>query len=492
MRRSHERPTEIHHRLLSALAVEVPKEHIQHYRPIVLTDDDNAFDLLRDMTDDGRNVDHSAIRHAAQDIIGHSRQSQGELTISNGWDESRFAMFLEIEIETPTSVTIHAISGYTDQIGMSQLAGPNSRFWLYDMLFTISSHMRISTRQKYGPHGEYTDYVANKVDNILIPTDIRQGGRITGRSQFSARPTDNLRMQAILGNGAVRDNMIDPDLEIPEGGSKLGRASRRLNEIPSHYLSNLLSSTSSAYAGSTGSIGGDSWMRSKAANYAREADLSTDVLFRILAHDTGYKEAGNLTFGELCSIFPDLEDEIQVTLIPNDGIVDIRDDYNEWGAADRMTEIATALSHSLPTLLTNFKQQSMNFTLTNQTNDGLPAAAVTGESPIFARDNRIVTDAMCISLENDVAPEIMMMEDGDYEIRGRCSIFGRTSVEISLDGYAFEPFSKPNYCSGMTSSTMMTTVDDLDHIVRRSSKMIDDVFSNNDNPAAAARLRTGA
>lgn len=491
MRQSHSRPTEIKRRLLSAIAVEVPKDHIQHYRPIMLTDDDNAFDMLRQMTDDGRNVDNSAIREAAHDIIGHSRQSQGELAISNGWDNNRFAMFLEIEIETPTSVTIHALSGYTDQVGMSELTGPSSRFWFYDMLFTISSHMRVSTRQKYGPQGEYIDYTANKVDNILIPTDVIQGGRVTGRSQYSARPTDNLRLQAVLGNGAVRENMIDPDLEIPTGGAKLGRASRRLNEIPSHYLSHILTSTSSAYASSNGNIGGDSWMRSKAANYAREADLSSDTLFRVLAEGTGYTDAGNLTFGELCDLFPNLEDEIEVSLIPRDGMIDARDEFNEWGAPDRMTEIATALSHALPTLLSQFKQQSMNFEVTNMTRDGLPAAAVTGETPIFARDRRAVTDQMCTSIENDVMPEIMMLEDGDYEINGRCSIFGRTVVNISLDGYAFEPFSKPNYCSGMTSSTLMTDVNDLDHIVRRSGKMIDDVFANNDNPAAAAHLYNG-
>jgi len=477
--------------VVKAFFIAVPGEHPMHYRPMVMTFDDNSFRQMRDITANGLTLDHAALRQVSRNIISQSRQSQGVIGIDNGWGTQRFAFYILFRITTPARTSDEILTGYTDHLGMSELNGPSSRVWDQNMTLSINSHMRVHTTETYGTHGSQLVYAGRDVNQVLRPTYVQLNDQPINmtESSIAMRPVDTLhRLQVEKMGGA--DTVHDVRGRIAIGDGSYGVSSSRKNELSSQYLSKILQSYSNAHRQTNG-MGGEVMTTGTAASYAREISLDSSVLFRHLGQYSSYAHAGYLTFGELVRMFPYVEQNIQVVMPGRGSIVSNAEDTHGWGAPDEITNVAHALSHTIPAILSDCLAVSSTFTIHNRTINGQPDIAVEALQPMFdsVADERIYP-AFCESILNDVIPELFPYNETDFLIQMRCSLFGSSRIEVSINGSPLTPYTAPNYADGLTASSIGANDAQLADTAIKTGGMLDAVFSNAIDPGLATRQYT--
>lgn len=274
--------------LVKAFFIEVPAENPVHYRPHVMTFNDNTFRKLRDITADGLSINAAAVRQVARDIVQQSHSSQGKIAIDNGWDAHRFAFYLLFRVTTPSQTMDEVITGYTDHTGRTVGNGANSQHWDYNMTLQVNSHMKVSERQTVGTYGAQSVYTGRNINQILRPTHIELGGYTVGTTETATamRPVDalySLQKSKVSNPGQVHDTRTT----IRSGNGEYGMASSRKNEMSSEWISKILTGYSHAHRQTEGQHN-ELFTLGTAASVAREADLETSPVFRRLAERTSY------------------------------------------------------------------------------------------------------------------------------------------------------------------------------------------------------------
>lgn len=474
--------------VVKAFFIAVPAEHPMHYRPMVMTFDDNSFREMRDITANGLTLDHAALRHVSRNIISQSRQSQGVIGIDNGWGTQRFAFYILFRVTTPARISDEILTGYTDELGMSELNGPSSRVWNPNMTLSVNSHMRVHSQETYGTHGSQLVYSGRDVNQVLRPTYIQLNNQQVNmtESSIAMRPVDALTRLQVERMGNPND-ILDTRGRLQAGDGSYGISSSRKNELSSQYLSKILQSYSNAYRQSDG-MGGEVMTTGTAASYAREISLDSSVLFRHLGQYSSYAHAGYLTFGEMVRMFPYFENQIQVVMPARGSVVDNTIDTQGWGAPDAVTNVAYALSHTVPAILSDTLAVAASFTVHNQGFGGQPDIVVENLQPMFdsVADERIYP-AFCEAILNDLIPELFPNNEEDYRIQMTCSLFGSSSISVSLNGSVMTPFTAPNYADGLTSSSIGANEAQLVDTALKTGGMLDAVFSQSPDPGIATR-----
>lgn len=461
--------------------IAVPGEHSLHYRPIQTQMSDHAYTSLADATQGGLNIDHAALRKIARDIVAPTRQSQGRVMINGGADSIRYAVFLEIEIRTPSHVYCEVISGYTDYAGISPqgFLDPN-------MSIMINSHARISTAETMGAHGRRTHSTVKNNEQVLRPVNVAGDGNFNAHATQAMRPADTLVgiQRASLGGS----NVYDTRGGLSQAEQTYGVASGRDNSSPAHYLSTILRGYSQAHNSCDAMAGNERWITGTAASYVREDSLAANLLFTIFGERTSYGMTGVVGLGELLNLYPGAQERFQVTQIEQGGIQSNAQMFNSWGGATMETSIGHSLSHCIPAVMTKLRLVSAAFTLTNKTPDGSPSLALEYCQPMFDSENDVqLGNALHGVILHDIVPEVLDGRVGIFELRIRATLLGNMEMLIELDGNHPEPFSAPNYCDAAAAPVVATTQEHVAAEAANIATAIQATFSESNNPGAAAQ-----
>lgn len=458
--------------------IQQPISHPIDYRPLEVVFNPDSLNRLMNATNGGVDLDHVAIRDIARDIVAPSRQSKGKVSIAGGWNESRLAVFLEFEVRTPDHIRREVICGYTDHNGVSPQLNVAPELMIFP-----NSHMIISESIISGPNGNQTQYRVMGNEQILRPITVQatNGGVFSG--QNTMRPFD--MMSSLQTAGARNEAAVIDPRHMMLGQTNMGIASNRENNISSRYLSNVLTAfrksseeVKSSLLGATRNA-----QLGMAGKYVRETRLDSRVLFNFLSSRTELEAKGYLTYGELEYIFPNLNNNIEKSQISTkNGIMDNRNLFTDTSDVSIESQIATAFSHCIPTIMSKLQFVNVSFTVSNETLTGETIVSLEYIQPMFADiADEAKAQVFVNSITMDVVPEVLYGRVGSFSIDVTCAILGGTDCLISVDGRPVIPKSVVNYCDNLSTSMTSANETYLHNEAAVLGRMLDDVFQPNND-----------
>ncbi len=463
--------------IVALRAVEVPATNPLHHKPIEIDASHLNIMNLQNATHGGHNINEAALRKVARDIVKPSDQSHGQICISGGWNQSRYAVFMMVDTTINGRTYRDILTLYTPEADPS-LSG------LFDknLPLFVNSHLRVTMAPSAGPAGSVMTPQVGQNSQVLSPVTIMQGNQqIVG--QFGTRPTDMFtNMQRANRNAATTS--VDFRGTMDDSNSL---TSFRNNALSSKFMSKLLTGWSRASNSiDDGMSNNMNYMIGAAADEIAESDYSVATLFAALNHRTSYGVANFFTLNELSSFANINWNDFHVVHIPRGQLTNLAAETQGWGDYSLETRLAHRIAHVIPSLATDGLMATLSISAAGSSN-GEHIVSIEGFNPMFETP----MDAQLIAvikqkLEHAILPEIMQDMCGFYTIQLSFTVGGSVDMKLSLDGQPEVPYSAPNYCDALASSCIAI---DQNHVLeqgRSVGELVTNTFVNTDAAIATS------
>jgi|TARA_B100002019_G_scaffold286201_1_gene296297 hypothetical protein len=465
--------------IVEFVLIEMGTYQNQYYRPFEINADYNNINALGEATNGGQVLDITNVEQVASNIISPQSKTNGMSQIPNGWATRRFSFVMRV-IEKPrfsqTSTVERIFYGYTDvadlSFGKNDL-DPNMRLY-------FNSEMTINTDVRPGPQGVMIPMSrVMSSTQIVSPMDMAGGNAgLFGDSIYLIRPEDvflhnhDVSQSQILQQTGVLDGSVERFYDTRGMSTKGGhyKLNRRQDNSPSRYLQRFLSGYDHGIRESResydGGIVGDSILTS-AAQKVKNPELHQLDFFEILKMDCGYLEQGFVRYGDLCNVFPTLNNVAEFTI--NDGRSVRRlseaTDSAYWNGGNYTSIAVSMLAQVVPSvMMENFIRQ-INFTVTSGNGYGeyfidvdknslrmmssnLPDQVVQRSISEFKR--RISLDVLnYVTRYNQLFCQIGMVTNLQSE----------SVIDIALDSHNVERYVAPTFSDGLFTPVATNEVD---------------------------------
>lgn len=392
-----------------------------------------AQDILgfQEASNGGRNLSPSALA-TVSNVLRPAAQHEGIVQIADGWNSRRLRFMMEVTQGGVMGAQVKQyLTGYTDHYGLSDqgFLDPNMRL-------IFNNTLTVRAVQEFQPG----------IGNINRMTVSDASHVING--QFSATFGSNQVGQRVMRPQDVFDTMghtvlgTDDVMDLRTSFAGGIMKSRRNNGSASHYLSRTLGAYRQAYNDDTNNSNDLGALLGTAAGTVQEGLVSTDgfLAYLLRMQTTGLLESGSVTYGELCQFEPNLDQHITdvFPITPTyraTNYVHHAGDSENWTGNTMETVIATALSHSVPSIMTDMMLTGIHFRATNQTLDGtvsiVPMAA---ESFAEGVNLEPYIKHFVYRLEHEVLRALSRNNLIDYAIEVRIDILNDSMISVAMNG----------------------------------------------------------
>src|SRR5690606_13929966 len=308
-------------------------------RPFVSSISDRDVGVLAELTDAGRDFSVGAVAGFAGRVIRPASETQGIVSIDNGWGTSRFMFIMEVEVrKTSTSVMRQLIVGMTDNVARSSRNTGNidqNTVMHFRSSLTLNSMLVMDSRG--------ANYTTQSRDQLQWLTPRYQSDYAQGTpGSLTQRPRD-------IVTERIQGDDVD-DLALGEGyidmrngfvGNSI-KANRRQNNQANYYLSRTLEAIRDSSI-EMDFIGADKDTSSltRARSCLKEPAATTDPVLSELAADTNIMQNRYVTYGELCSMNPGLDSRVITHFNARGSYLHQRGDTRDWNSSDPATIAAT-------------------------------------------------------------------------------------------------------------------------------------------------------
>lgn len=375
----------------SFIAVQTGTYQEQWARPFKSAVNDHVIRGLVDATRGGLNLGAASVQEIACDVITPQAQVEGQVNIAHGFRSRRFRCLLTVCESHPFlqgTTTRRVFYGYSDHCDASMnYLDPNMRIYLNSETI-IAEAIRNTVN---GPQRQASIVASNQIISPMEPTNINQGNGLFARaSSFLIRPEDNFNLmqtnlvaQNLNASGmfpGLVDTSYDHRSMVGEGGQF--KYSMRRDTSPTRYLSNSLAAYQHAVKESKDSIinqedfNSDSQSKEviygEASAACRNHNIHSNTFLQLLNDNSSFMEAGYITFGELCRLFPEMtnqhgRDVTQFAMDDGRSIrkVSMAEDSQVWSGADYTSIGASLLAQAIPSIMMDTFFRSFSFAVTN-------------------------------------------------------------------------------------------------------------------------------
>lgn len=445
--------------LLSVTLVAQAICHDQQYRPIDLAYDDSLENELVAATDGFNAVSRSGINKVAGKMLSQTIDSKGTVIIEGGWQERRYSATMIIEVVRGSHISREKLCGFTNYAGVSMQGNIDHR-----MTLTINEHTVIGVERFNTGAGMGTRIRQSDTIKHICEANIDTGHGSIAKTTESMRPEDALAM-------ASRAHAISPGMEASDSRTRIGgdgNETSNLNMVGSNWLHELLNGVTKTMSEDNLWAGNDGTIASEARNEIISGQQGSQSTFMQTARDvTGLIEYGCITFGELITLFPNLD---AATNVVDMGVaVDMRDRSERMTAATRQNLLATQLGSIIPGLLNRFSIAEVTLCITNQIalsmdGAGMAECIIGGARAHQGAEQslRMNTQALSQVVKTDIIPVLFPYDDCDYNIECTVRGGGGTDVLVSINGEQQIPFHIANYADGITGALAATNRNQAD------------------------------
>lgn len=454
--------------LTRALFIPVNGEQNMHFRSYTSRLDNNTLSAMTSVTQGGLDTSRQAMSRVAPMVLSPSSNSQGVVNISEGWGGRRYSVILEFSVRTPFATSKEIIIGYTDYLDVS-LQGTISPY----TTIHPNSHTVTSVTENIGYNGTTMAYTCTQANQILTPVSYTTHDNQQVIASSPIRPVDNLHAMQLRSYNLAGDTL---DTRSSLNNSYLN--SRQDNTVTSRYLSRICE----AYKKSrfTNTELGEQQVCSGAINTPEMSeDLPfTNVIFNQLKEQTQFSTQRAITYAELASVWPNLEN-VKVVMPASNGQESNAMYSNHWGGNTLETQVAFIVARVLPSLLAPNLIAGYAFSMHNypDPNNFMPGDTSINYTTLSVNwmldlgNGPIRLQQIEAVMKTDIHNQILALGVGNYMLQVRSNMYGSVHLEISLDGQPAVDYSAPMYCdslftpiiasSNMASDAMVSDMDTL-------------------------------
>jgi hypothetical protein len=433
----------------------------QFRRPYQTSLQGNTLNAITEIVGGSRKFTASQLAGVANQIIQPSATPENTIGITGGWDERRLRFMMEVTCkQVAGGDIIITVLGYTSHKGVivhSQALDPQMEFYIN----SIISIRRTIERTPLG-----NNVYSNIIDNSHVIVDPGYSGVYGGAPVHKMRPED---VYATMGMSHLTG--ISDAMDLRTVLDNIPVASKRGNTVAANYAANLLDGYSRANVDTEFGVNKEEDVLDNARGYAQEAALNLNPFFKALTTFRDGFMTNFFTWRDLQALDPDVDKITMVSMLGQTSQVassqltayDVMGGgATPWGGSDIVTQTATILSQSIPSLMADFGLTVVAFASTNRR---VFADAMAAAGP-FAQQSRISTRIADIqSFSNfDMAPymdhfvgklEAMVLTDVsfnnqlDFFVEMRADLLGETWIKISMDGGAEYTFVTPSFADAL-------------------------------------------
>lgn len=434
--------------------------HQQQIRPITVDTSNSAIiNQLADATMGFRAITPTSLADLAPAIIKPKAESSGEAFITNGWGEKRLRFYMEVELSrSQFSSSYLLVTGFTDYTGVtaSGAIDPNMRLYLNNITQYTDS---VFTNHAQGFTG--TNRTTQNNSQVIQPLTHLSSTPFSAR----VRPKDvvsNMAMQDMTANDAFVVNTI--------GDMSAAAQASRARQLPSTYISNILSA--SVTAGDLINSHNVSFESAEEGYYKemigrlRENGFSSNPFLSLLSTRTGYVHSGSVSWGELASLFPEIEsDQVTEVQFVRGGIPDYRMNTEHLKGISYENQAIAIIQNILPAIMTLNMIHQASFMLTNETLDGQPKFVPTSIVPMSDKiDFRLKMNTFADQILTQLAPAIAGGNGFVFNVQVSANCLTEMLVNIRMNGNSPVEVAVPLYADSTFSCFGYATRQELDHI----------------------------
>lgn len=460
-------------KFLTVYFLHTPKEHNSYYRPLVASFNDDIERELVNTTTNCTDFTSSALTSVAGKILMPSRTAQGVSAIVNGWDSSRFAFFIEAEVNRGGAVYREAYQGYTDHLGVSGFG--NSQHVDPSMRLTINNRSILKVIRGNNLTG--TQVLPSKLVNQLANTNIiGLDGWSEMRAKDSMKPDDVLAARS----GLLSYHQADHDTRTMITSSTKAADSNDL------AANSFLSKTFGAYKKSLDSRESEwddeSTTLANARGFASVMDNSGAAMLSMLHNTVGFDKDSTFTWGELISTFPEVDDKAQF-ILPTNGVVEDSTMFTEdMGGSNAEANIAFNLGHLMPNVLFQASFGSVEIVITNRNFEGAIKAVCIDANPLYKTNLDFTARRMRMldRIENELLHLLFDTSTTVFTLKIKSSLINGSIIKIQLDDKE-RTYRVPNYCTSI-NSPMISTGTELRNLAEKLQGTFEAIHTNSSSP----------
>jgi hypothetical protein len=368
--------------------------------------------------------------------------------IDNGWSTPRFRFCIKVleYDQFNATQTLKVVQGYTGYVGLSHGGHVDPNMPLYFNNVIVMRQTITST-----PGGQSVHVAIADADHIIRgfyqPTYNERPDLI-----YTMRPED---LFITTGRSALQgEDIVDTRLGFAASPLK---KSRRKNSAAPYYLTQVVRNYRDV--NDLADPNGDyNTMMAEAKGAVQEGSVEADAFLRTIKnYSTNFAMTGAVTYGEMCSIFPELDHIAtimpakQVTRNNTMGLENHAVGQTEyWNGASNETVWSSILSQSVPSLMIDLMLFRIAFTATNET--------LTGEYYVEVGDPGSMVEGLDLSPYIDVfktrlVTEVLRGLSSNNQINFRVNmvvdIMGETRIAISIGGGPLIDYATPSYSDAL-------------------------------------------
>lgn len=456
--------------------------------------DDVATNNYLNKTQYGDKIVPNAFADISSSILTPSAAPSALIGIDHGWNERRMSFIIEVLVPDRLSGDTRSIvlTGYTDRADVSPFTkqfDPNMKLYLntstiIDTITQRSPTMGIVKRRVMTDSSHLLD--RNAMMNIQ-----RQNATYQSNDIWYATPRNVINEMNNIQGSQMHDNNYF-DFRSRSNQMELQR-SRRENAVPTTYLSQILRGVHNNLSKMSYGVDEDEYtaLDNAAAGVADLQNQEDPVLMDILIH-AGYQTQGYTTWGQLCSIIPNLSDETYFTTraaqVVRTNTPDAESgNFNHWNGVGHETVIANSISQLIPALMTSCMIGTVNFVFNNDNITLTPTIAITsGQTMIDGIAITQVSSQFESRFLTEIAPQITDQGRTLVHMIVQCSLGTETFITISRNGEPEVPFCAPTFCDSLYTPILSTTQQGLTDIASDLQNI-----ANSVNTAATAANYAG-
>jgi hypothetical protein len=474
-------------------------------RPYTTSITDAVANQLIEATRGGELITPSSVSAFSNDIVRPDARYQQPAHIDEGWDTPRFRFLLKVEYHSihqnfyqghPPKTKI--IQGYTSHMGYTPNGAIDPRMGLrFNTIITL----RHTIEQT--PAGPTVRTAVAQADHV-IHDQLAATQQPTGYEQYPnpalqtpsgqqpwtvwmMRPEDVFRSIGtdVMMQGAYQhDDLFDMRNSLM--ASPVSR-SKRKNSLTPHYVSEILKTHKNASIDYHDAVDYADVMNN-AEGHVKENSILGDEFFRqIRQASVAFDQTGSISYGELCSIFPEFNDVSVFSVnspVQRQTPIHRQGETEFWDTSTNETIWATSLSHAIPAIMLDLMLVDLTFIATNKTTTGEHTLTFLDAHSFIDNLDNLTTylEHFRWQIVGEVLKGLSMNNQIDYELSVIVNVSGETRITLSLFGGPPVEYATPSFCDALFIPVVTTNQDNLNTLAYDMSVLSGHLQSHQGNP----------
>ena len=446
--------------IVSLLMSETGTYNIQQNRPYQTDMPGNIVDVLTNRVMDSPNhrINGSILSGITGSFLQPQATPESEIRIVNGWNEKRIRFILKIKCDMQGgAVRMYYVQGYTDFTGVSSQGNVAP-----DMNFYVNSIIQTRLTTMHTPMGPQV--FENTFENSHLLMDDKFSDMRGASNMRLMRPEDvfnSLQISHIpdtYGGGLTLDSrsMLHREAVM----------SRRSNGLGANYAASIIDGYSSATDGlAMGSSQMELYTQSRRNVIENPAAL--DPFLHALTLVTSKAVNNKFTYENLRTLDNNVDNvtNYQVTGPTQLAMMHQTGMTAHWNGTDRITQAATIISQSIPSLMIELMLTKVYLESNNHGIGGrMDTRLITAES-LTAGDQTNNYAVFKNRFEQSLLADLTFGNSVSYAIKLEVNLIGDTRLSISLDGSAFYDYVTPSFCDSLMVPVVTTNPDTISNLV---------------------------